>query len=411
MNLSLNPPELLAPAGDFERLQMAVEYGADAVYLGSQLFSMRASPENFTQTELARAVEYAHSRSVRVYLTCNTVPHNSEIELLPRFLEQSAATGIDAFIISDFGVLDYAKRYAPQVETHISTQAGIVNYASANAFFNMGAKRVVLAREMSLAEIGELRQNTPAGLEIETFVHGAMCVSFSGRCLISSYLTARDSNRGDCSQPCRWNYALMEEKRKGQYMPVFEDERGTHILNSRDLCMIEHIPELIDAGITSFKLEGRAKSAYYTAVVTNAYRLAIDEYRSQREHYTFNTALLDEVKKVSNRGYCTGFFYGPIQNGQNYSNVSYERGYDIVAVVEHSEGGVSFCRQRNYFSVGNAVEIIEPGKLSQSFTIAEMFDENGDIIQQAKHPDMRLSIKSPYNLKPFSVIRKLQNSF
>jgi putative protease len=410
MKSKLITPELLAPAGDFERLQMAVEYGADAVYLGSQLFSMRASPANFTITELARAVDYAHARGVRVYLTCNTVPHNNEIELLPQFLMQTAATGIDAFIISDVGVMDLAKRYTPQIELHISTQAGIVNFASANAFFNMGAKRVVLAREMSLAEIKQLRENTPAGLEIEAFVHGAMCVSFSGRCLLSSYLTARDSNRGDCAGPCRWNYYLMEEKRKGQYMPVFEDDSGTHILNARDLCMIEHIPELIDAGITSFKLEGRAKSAYYTAVVTNAYRIAINEYIKQGEGYTFDPALLDEVKKVSNREYCTGFFYGPIQNGQNYSSESYERGYEIIAVVEHSEEDIASCRQRNPFSVGDDVEIIEPGKTVQSFSITEMFDENGNKIGQAKHPDMKLSIRVPHTLKPYSVIIKMQGS-
>jgi len=272
----------------------------------------------------------------------------------------------------------------------------------------MGAKRVVLAREMPLTEIKQLRENTPEGLEIEAFVHGAMCMSFSGRCMLSSYLTARDSNRGDCSQPCRWSYYLMEEKRKGQYMPVFEDESGTHILNARDLCMIEHIPQLIDAGITSFKLEGRAKSAYYTAVATNAYRIAIDDYLSHRESYTFNPQLLEEVEKLSNREYCTGFFYGPIQNGQNYKKDSYERNYDIVAVVESCEGDIAFCHSRNSFFVGDDVEIIEPHKLFEAFKITEIYDENNHKIQQSIHPGSKISLRFPHSLKPYSIIRKMQ---
>lgn len=400
----MNKPELLAPAGDFERLVMAVEYGADAVYLGSKNFTMRASPSNFTMEELKRAIDYAHEHHVKVHLTCNTLPHNDEIGLLPDFLRSAEQTGVDAMIICDMGILEMAERYAPSVERHISTQAGIVNYLSANAFYKLGAKRVVLARELSLKEIAGIRRNTPEELKIETFIHGAMCVSFSGRCLLSTYLAARDANRGDCAQPCRWSYHLTEETRKGRHLPVFEDDKGTHILNSKDLCMIEHIPEMIGAGIDSFKIEGRAKSAYYVAVVTNAYRMAIDAYYEGRKP---DSLLIDEVNKVSNRGYCTGFFFGPIQDGQNYSEESYIRSFDIVAVVEKSENNITHLIEKNPFYPGDKVEMLEPGKLPVAFKIGDLFDLNGEKILKADHPNMKVTIKTPYALKPYTVIRKL----
>ena len=272
-----NRPELLAPAGDMERLQAALDFGADAVYLAGQMFGMRTAPSNFTREQLQEAVALAHARGVRVYLTCNTVPRNQEIDLLPDYLAFVQNVGVDALIVTDLGAMDLAKRYAPKVELHVSTQAGIANYAAANAFYQLGAKRVVLARETTLEEIAEIRAKTPKDLEIEAFVHGAMCMSFSGRCLLSNYMAGRDANRGACAQPCRWKYALVEEKRPGQYMPIYQDGEGSYILNSKDMCMVRHLPELLRAGVTSLKIEGRAKSAYYVAVTTNAYRWALDE--------------------------------------------------------------------------------------------------------------------------------------
>lgn len=400
----MNKPELLAPAGDFERLQMAVEYGADAVYLGGKLFTMRAAPSNFGPQELKRAVEYAHSRGVKVYLTLNTLPRSDELAALPEAICQAAESKVDAFIISDLGVLQMARTHAPGVEIHISTQAGVVNFAAANAFYAMGAKRVVLARELSLAEITLMRRNSPSGLDIEAFVHGAMCVSFSGRCLLSSYLTGRDANRGDCAQPCRWSYALMEKKRQGVYMPVYEDESSTTILNARDLCMIEYIPELISAGVTSFKIEGRAKSAYYVAAVTNAYRIAIDRY-FEGGNSSYGD-LLEEVKKVSHRDYCTGFYFGPIQNGQIYSNQSYTRAWDIAAVVEKFEGGTATLSQRNTFAAGEELELLEPGKAGVPIRIGPMFDRDGQPIERASHPEMKVLMPLDRPVKPFSILRK-----
>ena len=276
-------PEVLSPAGDMECLNSAINFGADAVFLAGSEFGMRTASKNFDKTDLKAAVELAHSKGVKIYVTCNTLPRNSELTRLPEFLAYAQDCGVDAFIIADLGVFEMAKQYAPKVDLHVSTQAGIVNYATANAFYNMGAKRVVLARELPLEEIAEIRAKIPKDLEIECFVHGAMCVSFSGRCLISSYLTGRDANRGDCAQPCRWKYHLYEENRQGQYFPVEETDKGTFLYNSRDLCMIEHIPELVKAGISSLKIEGRAKSAYYAAVITNAYRVAIDAYLKSKK--------------------------------------------------------------------------------------------------------------------------------
>lgn len=401
----MKKPELLAPAGDFDCLKAAVCYGADAVYLGGSAFTMRNSPQNFNSEQLSRAVEYAHERGVKIYLTCNTLPRSYELKDLPAFLEDAQKIGVDALIISDLGTMELAKRYAPDVEIHISTQAGVVNYATANALYQLGAKRVVLARELSLKEIAMMRDNTPRALEIEAFVHGAMCVSFSGRCLLSNYLTGRDANRGCCAQPCRWKYALCESKRPGEYLPIFEDEKGTYIMNSRDLCMIEHIPELVRAGISSFKIEGRAKSAYYVAVVTNAYRIAIDSFIEQGDNYKFDPRLLDEVKKVSHRDYCTGFYFGPIEKGQIYEGDTYIRNWDIVADVEGYDGGLAVCRERNPFTPG-LYEALEPGKIGRPVTVRAMYDENGEKLTQACHPGMKVLLDISEKLSPHAILRK-----
>lgn len=403
--MSIKKPELLSPAGDFDRLRMAVEYGADAVYLGMKGYSMRGAPENFTAESLLRAVDYAHGRGVKIYLTANTVPSNEEIDALPGFLENAQRAGVDALIISDMGVMEYAKKYAPSVAIHISTQAGVANYAAANALYALGARRVVLARELSLREIARIRENTPSGLEIEAFVHGAMCVSFSGRCLLSNYLTARDANRGECAQPCRWKYALMEQTRPGRYMPVFENG-GTYIMNSKDLCMIGHIPELLRAGVTSLKIEGRAKSEYYTAAVTNAYRLAIDA-QFGGEKIDAET-LTHEVEKVSHRAYCTGFFFGPIQNGQIYGDSSYCRSWDIAAVVagRSETSGLCECRLKNPLSSGEEAELLEPGCLPVKFTVGQMLSMDGRPVSSVDVPESRFLLRLPFTPKPYSLLRK-----
>ncbi|MBQ8503763.1 MAG: U32 family peptidase [Clostridia bacterium] len=408
MNKVIRKPELLAPAGDMERLEAAVRYGADAVYLGGTVFGMRAGPANFTDEELHKAVEYAHSHGVKVYLTCNVLPRNDELEQLPSFLQNAVSAGVDALIISDLGVLEYAKKYAPDTEIHISTQSGIVNYAAANAFYNLGAKRVVTARELKMSEIRSLRDNIPDDMDIECFVHGAMCVSFSGRCLISNYLVNRDANRGECAQPCRWNYRLVEEKRPGQYFPVGEDEGGTYILNSKDMCMIEHIPEMIDAGITSFKIEGRAKSAYYVAVVTNAYRMAIDAYfENPTPDFKPEQWILDEMHKVSYRDYCTGFFYDdPSDNAQISYKGGYNREWDVMAVVEKWENGVAYCSQRNRFFEGDELECMAAGKKPFTIKALNLRNEEGEAIDSTRHPMMNFTFECETPLEGQMLLRK-----
>ncbi len=408
MDYKIKKPELLAPAGDMERLRAAVKYGADAVYLGGTVFGMRAAPANFDGEQLHEAVRFAHENGVKVYLTCNVLPRSNEIELLPDFLENAVSAGVDALIISDLGVLEYAKKYAPDTEIHISTQTGIVNYAAANAFYNMGAKRVVTARELSLEEIRTLRDNIPEDMDIECFVHGAMCVSFSGRCLISNYLVNRDANKGECAQPCRWKYALMEETRPGQYFPVYEGDGGTYILNSKDMCMIEHIPEMIKAGITSFKIEGRAKSEYYVAVVTNAYRKAIDGYfENPSDDYVPEQWVLDEMRRVSYRDYCTGFFYG---DPSEDANVSYKGGYnrewDVVAVVDRYENGVVYCTQRNRFFEGDEIEAMPVGKKPFRITAVNLRNESGENIESANHAMMKFSFECEIPLEAETILRK-----
>lgn len=402
-------PEVLAPVGDFERLKMALLYGADAVYLGSTEYGMRSASANFDMDSLRRAVEMAHEKDVRVYLTCNTLPRNDEIDRMEDFIRQAAATGIDAFIVTDLGVLSLVKKAAPQVDIHISTQNGVVNWLAASELYRMGAKRVVLARELSLEEIRQIRKKTPPELELEVFVHGAMCMSFSGRCVISNYMTGRDANRGQCAQPCRWNYALVEEKRPGQYFPVFEDESGTYILNAKDMCMLEYIKQLVEAGVSSLKIEGRAKSSYYVGVVTNAYRMAVDGYLQDPENWTLPEWLMDEVRKVSHRDYSTGFYFGRPEQGQRYEGAGYIRICDIVALVDRVENGRVICTQKNKFVQGDTLELLQPGHKPVSFVVGDMMDEEGSPIEDTRHAAMVFSF--PVSLLPEapvegSIIRK-----
>lgn len=397
--------EVLAPAGDSERFYSAINYGADAVYLAAKNFGMRASPDNFTFPELQEAVKFAHSKNVKVYLTCNTLPRNNEIPEFEEFIKSVQDCNVDAVIVADLGLLSLIKKYTPDMEIHMSTQTGIVNYATANELYNMGVKRVVLARELSLDEIAEIRAKIPTDMEIEVFVHGAMCVSFSGRCLLSSYLVNRDANRGECAQPCRWGYHLMEEKREGQYFPIFEDEKGTYILNAKDLCMIDHIDKLAQAGVTSLKIEGRAKSAYYVAVVTNAYRMAVDWFKSNPDK-PLPQWISDEVFKVSHRKYCTGFFFGHPKDCQYYENGGYIRNYDVVAVIDKCENGVVYATQRNRFFAGDELEIMSPGNKSVLFTPEKIFDEKNEEITNINHAMMKFSFKCDKEFPVNSIIRK-----
>ncbi|MBP3761536.1 MAG: U32 family peptidase [Ruminococcus sp.] len=402
----MNKLEVLAPAGDEERFSAALNYGADAVYLGRKTFGMRASPMNFDFQQLVNAVNTAHAKGVKVYLTCNILPRNDEIPQFEQFVREAVEANVDALIVADIGLLMMIKRFAPDMEIHISTQTGIVNYATANELYNMGAKRVVLARELSLDEIAEIRAKTPKELDIECFVHGAMCVSFSGRCLLSQYLVNRDANHGECAQPCRWGYYLMEEKRKGEYYPIFEDEKGTYILNAKDMCMIEHIDKLAQAGVYSLKIEGRAKSAYYVTVVTNAYRMAVDEYYKNPDNFILPDWIRDEVYKVSHRQYSKGFFFGTPENSQYYENSGYIRNFDVVAVVEKCENGTVYCTQRNRFFKGDTVEILAPSQKPVILTLENIYDENGDEIDTANHAMMKFSFKSDMNFPNGTVIRK-----
>lgn len=398
--------EVLAPAGDKERFDAALNYGADAIYLGRKQFGMRSSPMNFDFEQLVSAVDLAHAKGVKVYLTCNTLPRNNEIPMFEQFVREAVEAKVDALIVADIGLLMLIKKYSPDMEIHISTQTGIVNYVTARELHNMGAKRVVLARELNLDEIAEIRAKTSPDLDIETFVHGAMCVSFSGRCLLSQYLVNRDANRGECAQPCRWGYHLMEEKRPGEYFPIYEDEKGTYILNSKDMCMIEHIDKLAKAGVTSLKIEGRAKSAYYVTVVTNAYRMAVDEYYKNPDDFKLPDYIRDEVFKVSHRKYCSGFFFGVPEKSQYYENCGYIRNYDVVAVVENCENGIVYCTQRNKFFAGDTVELLAPSKKPVEMTLEKLFDEENNEIETANHAMMKFSFKSELTFPKGTVIRK-----
>ena len=394
-------PELLCPAGDWERLELAVAYGADAVYLAGTAFGMRAFAGNFSPEDLPRAVAYAHDRGVRVHVTVNTMPRNGEVERLPAYLEQLDAAGVDALILADLGAFTLAGTYAPRCERHVSTQQSIGNYETARAWYDLGAKRVVLARELSLAEIAEIRAKTPPELEIETFCHGAMCVSYSGRCLLSNYMTGRDSNRGACAQPCRYQYALMEEKRPGEYFPVFEDEKGTYILNSRDMCMIDHLDAVLDAGIDCLKIEGRAKSGYYAAIVTGAYRHVLDDVAAGRP---VDPVWRDEVEHVSHRPYSTGFYFG--QPGQYTANGRYIRDWQICAVVEScTPEGLATLSLRNKFAAGDTVEVVGPDSKPFSMVVPPMEDLEGNALLEPKTPQSRFTMRLPRPVPPLSFVR------
>lgn len=404
-------PELLCPAGDAERLQAAVMYGADAVYLGGKEFGMRSAPANFDGEELEHAVSFCHSRGVRVHLTCNTLPRNDELPRLPAFLEAAEAAGVDALIIADLGVLKAAQTYAPHVDIHMSTQAGTVNYATANALHDLGVKRVVMAREVSLKDIAEIRAKTPKTLELECFVHGAMCMSFSGRCLLSNYLADRDANRGECAQPCRWKYTLTEERRPGQSFEITEEPGGTFIMNSQDMCMIEHIPELLDAGVDSFKIEGRAKSAFYVAAVTNAYRAAIDGYRKNPSpDYQPEPWIVEETKKISYRDYCTGFYFGPPSDDAHiYYDGIYIRNWDVMADVKFCDGNTLTVTQRNRFFEGDTFEVLTPGKKPFSIRADELYNADGERIAVAPNPmaEIRILVRDgiPADLPEGTILR------
>ena len=394
--------ELLSPAGDMERLKMAVLYGADAVYLAGTAFGMRSFAGNFSPEELPEAVAFAHSHGVKVHVTVNTMPRNGEAACLPAYLEALDDAGADALILADLGAFTLAGKYAPHCQRHVSTQQSIANYECAKAWYELGAKRVVLARELSLEEIREIRAKTPKELEIETFGHGAMCVSYSGRCLLSNYMTGRDSNRGACAQPCRYRYALMEEKRPGEYFPVFEDEKGTYILNSRDMCMIDHLGDLMDAGVDCIKIEGRAKSAYYAAIVTGAYRHCIDDIAAGRD---MDPVWRDEVEHISHRVYSTGFYFG--EPGQYVENSRYIRDWQICAIVERcDENGLALCSLRNKFPEGAELEAVGPG-LRPFPVIAEgMTDTEGNPLPEPKTPQMRFYLPLPKPVPAYTILRR-----
>ena len=385
-----------------ERLKMSVLYGADAVYLAGTDFGMRSFAGNFTPEEMPKAVEFAHSHGVKVHVTVNTMPRNEEVIHLPAYLEQLQDAGVDALILADLGAFMLAGKYAPKCERHISTQQSIANYECAKAWYDLGAKRVVLARELSLPEIAEIRAKAPKELEIETFGHGAMCVSYSGRCLLSNYMTGRDSNRGACAQPCRYQYALMEEKRPGEYFPVYEDEKGTYILNSRDMCTIDHLKDLMDAGIDCIKIEGRAKSAYYAAIVTGAYRHAIDDIVAGRE---VDPVWRDEVDHVSHRIYSTGFYYG--FPGQYTENSRYIREWQVCAIVEScDENGLATCSLRNKFHAGDELELVGPDTRPFAFHAPVMATMEDEVLEEPRTPQMQFKMQLPYQVPAHSILRR-----
>lgn len=404
-----NKIELLAPAGDLERLKIAIIYGADAVYIGGEIFGMRTAAKNFSKEDMLEGVRFAHERGKRVFVTINIIPHNEDFEHLPEYLKELEEIGIDAVILADPGVLSVVKEVIPNMEVHLSTQANNTNYMSAKFWYNQGIKRVVMAREMSFDEIAEIRANTPEDMDIEAFVHGAMCISYSGRCLISNYMTGRDANRGSCAQSCRWQYHLVEEKRPGEYFPIYEDERGTFFFNSKDLCMIEYIPQIIESGIYSLKIEGRMKTAYYVASVVRAYRMAIDEYYKNPERWEFNPMWLQELEKGSHRHFTTGFYINkPESSEQNYESASYVRNYDFIGIVRDvEESGLVLTEQRNKMCVGDDIEVMGPFKETMYTTIEEMYNEDGEPIESAPHPRQLVKLKLGVEVDKDFMLRKI----
>ena len=404
----IKKPELLAPAGSLEKLKVAFQYGADAVYFGGGAFSLRATAQKFTYDEIKEGVEIAHSLGKKIYCTVNVMPRSSELDKLVDHLKMLDELNVDAVIVSDLGVVSLVKKHT-NLEIHISTQANTINYEACNMWHSLGAERVVLARECSLEQIKEIRNNISPDLELEIFVHGSMCISYSGRCLLSNYMTGRDSNRGACAQSCRWNYSLVEEKRPNEYFPIEEDEHGTYIMNSKDLCMIEHIPELMESGAQSLKIEGRNKSEYYLALVVKAYRQAIDLYFEDPENYKLPKAILDEMYKVSHREYHTGFFFAdPKHEGLIYKTNNHVRDYDVVAIVHEydEETQIATCKQRNKFSLGEKVETLSPNSQGGEFIVEEIYDLEGNKLESCPHPGMMCKVKVPYKMEVNSFIRK-----
>ena len=400
-------PELLAPAGNMEKLKMALLYGADAVYLGGKQFGLRAFGGNFSNEELKEAVEFAHNLNKKVYVTVNIFPHNSDIEMLPEYLAFLNTTGADALLVADIGLFMLAKKYAPDIELHISTQANNTNWATVEAWHNMGASRVVLARELSKDEISVIRQK--CSVELEMFVHGAMCISYSGRCLLSNYMTGRDSNRGSCAQPCRWKYSLVEEKRPGQYFPIEEDERGTFIFNSKDMCLLPYLPDVIESGVDSLKIEGRMKSVHYAASVVKAYRMAIDSYFANPEAFAVKDEWLEELEKVSHRSYTTGFYYGkPTEKDQIYTSSSYIQTSDFVGLVlDYVEStGFATVEQRNNMKLGQEIEVFQPQLPGYRQLLGEMYNDEGEAIEVAPHPQQIVKIRMEAPVEPYAILRR-----
>ncbi len=402
----MKKPEVLAPAGDMEKLRFAVAYGADAVYLAGKAYGMRSASDNFSLEEMGEAIVYCHARGVKVYVTVNTLPRDDEMKRLPEYLSALDEMGADGLILADLGVMALAKQYAPHCPIHISTQTSIVNAQAACMWHALGAKRIVLARELSLEEIACIRRNTPPELEIEAFVHGAMCMAYSGRCMLSNYLASRDANRGNCAQPCRWSYRVVEEYRPGEYMPVEEDDHGTYIFNSKDMNLLPYVDRLAQAGIESFKIEGRVKTAYYAAVVTGAYRRAVDLFWADPDHYAPPQELLDEVHKVSHREYFTGFYFGD-PHTQHMSDSNYVREWDVCAVVEQcDERGNARLRHKNKFRMDDPLELLIPGKPAVPIALRDMKNEEGEPIEMANVPHMTVYATLPAAAPPYSILRK-----
>ena len=398
-------PEVLSPAGDLERLQFAVRYGADAVYVGGEAFGMRTSSKNFTIEQLSEGAHFAHAKGARVYLTLNSVPTNEEIARLPDYVRRVRETGIDAFIVADLGVLSIVKKFAPEIEVHFSTQVGIANFMAANAAYDLGAKRVVLARELSLTDIAVIRDNTPPELELEAFVHGAMCMSFSGRCLLSHYLTGRDANRGACTQPCRWKWQLSEEHRPNQHFEIGENEDGSYILNADDLCTAPFINLIAKAGVDSLKIEGRAKTFYYVASTTAAYRGAVDAYLENPEKFACPERVLDELTRTSHRHYSTGFYFGKEGATQTTKSSEYVRDWELIGIVEDWNDGIAVCTQRGKFSLGDTLEALTPTGECITFTPEFIWDENSELVQSTPHAKMPFRVPCKAELPQFSILR------
>ena len=402
-------PELLIPASSLEVLKIAVIYGADAVYIGGEAFGLRAKAKNFSMEEIKEGIAFAHAHDVKVYITANILAHNGDLDGVREYFAELREIKPDALIISDPGLYMIAKKVCPEIERHISTQANNTNYGTYRFWYEQGAKRVVSARELSLAEIKEIRANIPDDLEIETFIHGAMCISYSGRCLLSNYFTGRDANQGACTHPCRWKYAVVEEKRPGEYLPVYENERGTYIFNSKDLCMIEHIPELMESGIDSFKIEGRMKTALYVATVARTYRRAIDDYKQSPELYREHMAWYQEqISNCTYRQFTTGFFFGkPSDEAQIYDNNTYVKEYTYLGIVgERNEEGLYRIEQRNKFSVGESIEVMKPDGANITVTVQRIVDEEGNDMESAPHPKQVLYIDLGQPLAMYDILRR-----